>query len=112
MKIITVGEERYTIHYSINSLVLMEKETGKTFTSMLGGEDGLSINSLRNIAFYGLTSKQRSIKPHEVGNLIDTLIEEGQSLTEITQMFIEELTSALGIDTTDEEVDEDASPNE
>lgn len=111
MKILNVKGKDYLIHYTINSLVRMEQETGKSFTEMLGDETGLSIGSLRDIIFYGLISKQHDFTRPDAGNIIDDMIEQGMSIVEISQKFIEELTRALGMSTTKEEETGEEDPN-
>lgn len=106
MKILKVDSKDYILHYSINSLVRMEKETGKGFTDLFS-EDSISLESLRDVIFYGLVSKQRKITADETGDIIDALIQEGQSIMEISQMFITELTKALGM----AQIEEETSPN-
>jgi hypothetical protein len=111
MKILKVKGKDYLVHYTINSLVRMEEETGKSFTEMLGDEDGLSISDLRDIIFYGLISKQHEFTRLDAGNIIDSMVEEGLSIVEVSQKFLSELTRALGMKTTDADEEDGNVPN-
>lgn len=104
MKVLKIEGRDYIIHYSINSLVAMEERTGKPFTTLFDNENGIGIGTLRTIIYYGLTSKQRNLTPADAGDIIDSLIAEGKTIVEISEMFLNELTAALGMK-------EEESPN-
>ncbi|NMA48670.1 MAG: hypothetical protein GX947_02695 [Tissierellia bacterium] len=108
MKVLKVDGKDYIVHYSINSLVAMEETTGKPFTALFDNEAGIGIQTLRTIIYYGLTSKQRDLKLGDAGDIMDALIAEGKTIVEISEMFLNELTAALGMKTV---VKEEESPN-
>lgn len=113
MKILKVDGKDYLVHYSINSLVRMEQETGKGFVDMFD-ENEISIGTIRDLIFYGLISKQRNFKEEDAGQLMDRMIEDGKSIADISQMFIKELTNALGMkieEDTNEVGEEVGDPN-
>lgn len=94
MKIQKIGGKDYVIHYSINSLIEMEKATGKSFTQMFDSE-GFSLSTIRDLVYFGLKAKAH-INPEEAGDLISVLIEEGMPIEEVATMFANELMAALG----------------
>lgn len=107
MKIQKIGGKDYVIHYSINSLIEMEKATGKSFTQLFNSE-GFSLSTIRDLVFYGLKAKAK-ITEEGAGEILDALIEEGMPIEQVATLFVNELMAALGIK--QEEVVE-ASPNE
>lgn len=112
MKVLKVEGKDYLVHYSINSLVRMEQETGKGFVNIFD-ENDISIGTIRGLIFYGLISKQREFTHEDAGRIMDGLIADGKSIMKISEMFIGELTKALGMDLAELEEDtgEDVDPN-
>jgi len=106
MKIVKANGVDYIVHYSINSLVELEKATGKPFTDLFDNEEGVSLTALRRIIFYGLKAKQHEMSEEKAGVIIDQLIEGGMSIMDISAAFLEELTQALGM-----KKEENTSPN-
>lgn len=109
MKVLKVDGKDLIVHYTVNSLVRMEEETGQSFIEMFD-EDEISLGTIRDLIFYGLISKQHKFSREDAGRVMDDLIAEGKSMAEVSQMFMAELTSSLGMDI--EEVEEtNDSPN-
>lgn len=103
MKVFKVNKKDMMVNYTINSLVAMEVGMGRPFTQLFNEEEGISLADLRSIIYYGLTTHQKDITLDEAGDLITDMIEEGKSLTEITELFMKELTKALGLEKAMEE---------
>lgn len=97
MKVINANGVDYIIHYSINSLVELEQAMGKPFTALFDSEEGVSLGSLRRIIFYGLKSKQFDMTEIKAGMLIDSMIESGSTIMDVSSLFLEELTKSLGM---------------
>lgn len=97
MKVIKVNKKDIVVNYTINSLIAMEVGMGKPFTQLFNEEDGISLADLRSIIYYGLTNHQKDITLAEVGDIISNMIEEGKSLIEISELFMGELSKALGL---------------
>lgn len=97
MKIVKANGVDYVVHYSINSLVELEKATGKPFTDLFESEEGVSLTALRRIIFYGLKAKHHDMSEEKAGVIIDQLIEGGKTIMEISADFLGELTKALGM---------------
>lgn len=103
MKVLKIKEKDYKLKYTINSLVRMEEESGRSFMEVLSSGD-LNFADLRRLAYYGFVAEHPEMEIEEAGNIIDGLIAQGKNLTETTNIFMEELSKALG-------AKEDKSPN-
>lgn len=104
MRPIKIGKKDYIISYSINALVRMEKETGKTFEEIFP-EDKFSLMAIRDLFYYGLIEKQ-TMTPEKAGDLLEELIQDGEAFEDIMGILMEELAKAIGADL------EENSPNE
>lgn len=110
MKILKASGKDYLVHYSINNLVRMEQDTGKSFTEMFD-EDDVALGTIRDLIYYGLISKQHKFTHEDAGRLMDDLIADGKSMAEVSQMFLKELTNSLGMGTEVEEAEGTGTPN-
>lgn len=104
MKVLKIKNEDYKLKYTINSLVKMEEETGRSFMEVLSSGN-LDFAALRRLVFYGFVAEHPEMKIEEAGDIIDGLIRQGKDLTEVTNVFMEELSEALG-------AKKDKNPNE
>lgn len=103
MKVLKIKNEDYKLKYTMNSLVIMEQESGRSFMEVLGGGN-LTFADLRRLAYYGFFAEHPDMAIEEAGDILDGLIAQGKNLTEVTNIFMEELSKALG-------AKEDKNPN-
>lgn len=111
MKLFKAGNKDYVVKYSINGLIAMEQRLGKSFMSLFDDESGMSLSAIRTLVYCGLMEKQSQLSEESVGNVIQDAIDEGMSFQEIANVFMSEMTKALGMGKTEEEV-ETPSKNE
>lgn len=100
MKVLNTETQKYVIYYSINSLVEMEIATGKSFMNLFS-EDNISMTTLRMLVFYGLKEKTHDMTEQKAGEVMTKAIAEGMSFTELSEMFVSELTNSLGLSQAD-----------
>ena len=69
-KVITINldKERH-LYFNLNSLIIVEKETGQKFNEL--GEDNMSLEMLRALLYAGLKWEDKSLNLDDVGELID-----------------------------------------
>lgn len=111
MKLFNAGNKDYVVKYSINGLIAMEQRLGKSFMSLFDDESGMSLGAIRMLVYCGLMEKQSQLSEEAVGNVIQDAIDEGMSFQEIANVFMTEMTKALGMSKSTEEV-ETPSKNE
>lgn len=96
MKVLNTETQKYVIHYSINSLVGMEVETGKPFMELFD-EDAISMTTLRLLVFYGLKDKTHGMTIEQAGEIMSEAIAEGMNFSDLAQLFMSEIVKALGM---------------
>lgn len=96
MELIKINGKEHVIKYNINVLVQMEKYVGTSIASIFSTEDGISLETLRTLVYFGLKEMNHSLTHEAAGNIISEAIENGLSFTEITSTFVSEMNKALG----------------
>lgn len=110
MKLFKAGNKEYVVQYSINGLIALEQKLGKSFMSLFDGEE-MTLGAIRTLVYSGLMEKQTKLSEVAVGNIIQDAIDEGMSFQEVANVFMGELTRALGMNRAKSE-EETPSKNE
>ena len=111
MKLFTAGTKDYVVKYSINGLIAMEQRLGKSFMSLFDGEE-MTLGAIRMLVYCGLMEKQSQLSEEAVGNIIQDAIDGGMTFQEIANVFMAEMTKALGMGRESEKQEETPSKNE
>ena len=96
MELIKINGKEHVIKFSINSLILMEKFIGKPISAIFDDEDGVSLETLRTLVYFGLQEMNHSLTHEEAGYFISEAIENGKNFAEIASIFVGEMNRALG----------------
>jgi len=94
MKIVPfTADKPRLLKFGARALVQLEEDAGKPITDLL---DSITIKSIIKILFHGLKWEDKELKLDEVGDLMDSAIEEHGDFATVSKMLVETLVSSFG----------------
>ena len=90
---IKMGGKTRNIKFGISTVAALEKELGRPISTL---DDKTLISELILIMFYGLKWEDKELKLDEVGDLMDSAIEEHGDFATVSKMLVETLVSSFG----------------
>ena len=94
MKIVQIKmDKERNLKYGMNAVIKLEKDLGMSITEM---QEGMSMENLVKIAFYGLKWEDKKLTIEDVGDLMDSAIEHYETFDEVIKLIMEAFTATFG----------------